>query len=230
MYYLRVQLQTGELQPALGDYEVWIEGPGAPLVTDDHGYSWYSSTNVTVGSTTNGNIHDSDDLDYFKFTVTQTAPYFIYSRGATDVTGKLYDVNYNQIAFDYDSGEGDNFRIERTLNPGVYYLRVQLETGELQPALGDYQVWIEGPGAPLDADNDGYTSDVDCDDNDPLEHPNQTWYKDADNDLYSDGTTNTTSCTRPTGYKVVSELTATSGDCMDNDPLVNPGASELCDN
>ncbi len=43
-----------------------------------------------------------------------------------------------------------------------------------------------------------------------------TWYKDADNDNYSDGTT-LTACDRPTGYKLSTELTASSGDCDDND-------------
>jgi len=74
----------------------------------------------------------------------------------------------------------------------------------------------------------GYVLDnTDCNDNDANEHPGQTWYKDADNDLYSDGT-NTTSCTRPTGYKLASELTATSGDCDDTNAAVNPGATEVC--
>lgn len=94
-----------------------------------------------------------------------------------------------------------------------------------------------------DSDNDGYidsTSDGtcngygcepegcqtvagdDCDDDDYLEHPNQTWYADIDVDGYSDGTTNTTSCTRPLGYKVDTELKATAGDCDDGDPVLNP--------
>ncbi|MEK7425999.1 MAG: hypothetical protein AAB131_19420, partial [Actinomycetota bacterium] len=51
---------------------------------------------------------------------------------------------------DLNSGEGSNFRIERTLNPGTYYLRVNGN-------LGDYQVWIEGPGAPLVTDDHGYS-------------------------------------------------------------------------
>jgi hypothetical protein len=86
-----------------------------------------------------------------------------------------------------------------------------------------------------DADGDGYyypepfgQYDVpDCNDNDPNEHPNQTWYKDEDNDGYSDGTTNTASCTRPQDYKLASELTALSGDCDDNNPLRNPGKTEI---
>ncbi len=55
-----------------------------------------------------------------------------------------------------------------------------------------------------------------------MEHPHQTWYLDVDGDGYSDGTTNTVSCTRPTGYKVASELIATSGDCNDTNPAINP--------
>ncbi len=93
----------------------------------------------------------------------------------------------------------------------------------------------DGYGNPIDtiqacSPPSGYvTNSTDCNDNDPKEHPNQTWYKDADNDGYSDGTINTTSCTRPSGYKVVSELTATSGDCNDSDASVHPGATEVCD-
>lgn len=54
-----------------------------------------------------------------------------------------------------------------------------------------------------------------------IKHGIKIWYKDKDNDGYSDGTQNTTSCTRPAGYKIVSELTATSGDCNDMNPAIN---------
>ncbi|MBI5675717.1 MAG: SBBP repeat-containing protein [Nitrospirae bacterium] len=68
----------------------------------------------------------------------------------------------------------------------------------------------------------------DCDDSDPLEHPNQTWYQDTDNDLYSSGDM-TVQCLRPAGYKASTELTATSGDCNDGNAAINPGATEICD-
>jgi len=75
----------------------------------------------------------------------------------------------------------------------------------------------------------GYvTNNTDCDDNDALEKPGQVWYADVDNDGYSSGTT-LTQCLRPVGYKVASELTATSGDCNDNNPAINPAAQEICD-
>ena len=47
-----------------------------------------------------------------------------------------------------------------------------------------------------------------------------TWYKDADSDQYSDGTT-VIQCARPTGYKLASELAALSGDCNDADASVH---------
>ena len=75
----------------------------------------------------------------------------------------------------------------------------------------------------------GYVSNnTDCDDEDPLEKPGQVWYADVDNDGYSSGTT-LTQCLRPVGYKVASELTATNGDCNDNNSAIKPSATEICD-
>lgn len=68
----------------------------------------------------------------------------------------------------------------------------------------------------IDDDHDGYTENQgDCNDYDRLEYPNQTWYKDSDNDRYSDGVINVT-CPRPANYKVASELYQLSGDINDD--------------
>ncbi len=70
----------------------------------------------------------------------------------------------------------------------------------------------------IDNDLDGFTENQgDCNDYDRLEFPNQVWYKDFDNDGYSDGITIIT-CPRPENYKVISELYQTSGDINDNIP------------
>jgi hypothetical protein len=50
------------------------------------------------------------------------------------------------------------------------------------------------------------------------------WYKDADGDGYTDGTTEV-SCKQPTGY--VSQ--APTGDCDDGNSSINPGRAEICD-
>jgi hypothetical protein len=94
--------------------------------------------------------------------------------------------------------------------------------------------WLN-PEACTDSDGDGYAlqggscGPADCNDSSYIEHPNQIWYKDTDNDGYSDGTINTTSCTRPPGYKAATELISTFGDCNDNNASINPGAAEVCD-
>jgi alpha-tubulin suppressor-like RCC1 family protein len=50
------------------------------------------------------------------------------------------------------------------------------------------------------------------------------FYKDLDGDGYTDGTTQV-GCSAPSGYV----LSATSGDCNDNDPNINPARAEICD-
>jgi uncharacterized delta-60 repeat protein len=52
------------------------------------------------------------------------------------------------------------------------------------------------------------------------------WFKDADKDGYTDGTTKV-SCTKPSDEYVSS---ATAGDCNDADSSRNPGKTEICDN
>ncbi|AEE52691.1 MopE-related protein [Haliscomenobacter hydrossis] len=60
--------------------------------------------------------------------------------------------------------------------------------------------------------------------------PSQVWYKDADNDGYAEtGAPTLTQCLRPAGYKVVTELLASSGDCDDNNAAINPDATEIND-
>ena len=60
------------------------------------------------------------------------------------------------------------------------------------------------------------------------EEPPKTYYKDFDNDGYSEGTS-VTSSTRPTDHKLAAELIATSGDCNDADAAIHTGAIEICD-
>lgn len=75
-----------------------------------------------------------------------------------------------------------------------------------------------------DADGDGFSCRVDCDDADPEQYPGALWYPDGDGDGYgSDDVEPVARCTPPAGHVLV------GGDCNDSDPMVAPGRIEWCD-
>ncbi len=104
-----------------------------------------------------------------------------------------------------------------------------------------------GDSQPVDADDDGYAEDEDCDDGDSGVNPGAvevcdgidndcdgatdeadaadagTWYADADSDAYGNQAVSVVDCDQPAGY--VSD----DNDCDDTDETVHPGAEETCD-
>jgi len=100
-----------------------------------------------------------------------------------------------------------------------------------------------GTGTSVDADDDGFTADEDCDDNDASINPDAdeecdgidndcdgdldegvttTYYQDEDGDGFGTDAT-TEACTSSEGWVPV------SGDCDDTDSLIYPDAEEICD-
>jgi hypothetical protein len=97
---------------------------------------------------------------------------------------------------------------------------------------------------PVDEDGDGYTTEVDCDDENAAVFPSAvetcdgidnncdgeideagaegslTWYADADGDGFGDGATSEEACAAPSGF------VGNDTDCDDTDPRFNPGAIE----
>lgn len=65
------------------------------------------------------------DEDYYKFTITTGGNYTIETVGNSDVQGYLYDSNFNQLAFDDDSGDVSNMKIDYNLSGlSTYYVKV----------------------------------------------------------------------------------------------------------
>lgn len=64
----------------------------------------------------------------------------------------------------------------------------------------------------------------DCDDEDADISPATVWYKDVDDDGYSDGVT-LEQCEQPEGYKLEAELTSLEVDCDDANPNTSPETS-----
>ncbi len=107
------------------------------------------------------------------------------------------------------------------------------------------QAGDSGP-MPVDADQDGWPEDEDCDDSDPAIHPDAdevcdgvdndcdgtvdagardapSWYHDEDGDEYGDYCCVIRACEQPKGR------VADNTDCDDGDASIHPGAPEACD-
>ena len=190
------------------------------------------------------------DNDGYSDGTTQTAcarpTGYKLSTELTATSGDCNDANaaLNPATVWYKDADNDGYSDGTTqtacVRPTGYKLSTELTatSGDCDDANANVHVLLTGY---VDADGDTWTvggavslctngtlpqgyaatqHGEDCNDGDAAINPATVWYKDADGDGYSDGTTQT-ACVRPTGYKLASELTATSGDCNDADANVH---------
>lgn len=160
----------------------------------------------------------------------------------------------------YSINNGSNFNLTGNFNnltPGTYNILV-VSHGDLV-CYGYAEVLVNGGLTPeiyyKDFDDDGYSdgltlevcietmaplgykclsclssSEIDCDDSNPLINPATVWYQDEDSDGYGNGTTYM-GCVPPKGYYLPSQLNGTASDCNDVQYIgdaFNPGKLELC--
>ena len=94
---------------------------------EDHGDTRADATSITVDARIWGAIDPTDDEDYFSFTVSDTADYWIYTLGDLDTVGELLDSNGMLLESD-DYGavlpNPDGFFLWRKLDSGTYYIKV----------------------------------------------------------------------------------------------------------
>lgn len=102
---------------------------------DDHGDDRLASTRLTYGVSTSGNIASSADVDMFRLDLEGRASLEMFSTRDLDTMGVLYDSEGNKLAEDDDSGSGLNFKIEQTVDGGVYYVSVASMMD-----VGDYKI------------------------------------------------------------------------------------------
>ena len=96
-----------------------------PATQDDHGDTRQEATRVGPNSTTQGNLEQGGDVDYFRVAVPSRGTVTVETTGSTDTLGYLENASGGRIASNDDGGTGTNFRIRRTLDPRTYYVRVQ---------------------------------------------------------------------------------------------------------
>lgn len=136
-YFLEV---FGNSSSTQGAYRIQTEGDFA---SDDHGVMCNSAT-VARSLTEPGALTPYGDRDFFQINVKGgTGTVTIFTEGATDTTGRLYDKNclYINGSIDYYNGPDNNFQITQTLSPGIYYVEV---SGNNSDTKGGYNLRLSG--------------------------------------------------------------------------------------
>ena len=91
---------------------------------DDHGDTSGASTFLPMGIRTTGRISPTGDTDAFRLEVPVAARLRVGSSGPADTMGELRDSAGVVLAVRDDGGHGRNFRIERHVKAGIYYVHV----------------------------------------------------------------------------------------------------------
>ena len=117
----------------------YLNPDGGGLGSDDHGGVISNATLVALDSATAGTL-TAGDVDVFAFEVLEAGVITVQSQGNTDTRGTLLDADGATIFSDDDRGQGENFSIRKTVEPGTYYIEVK---GFNERTTGPYTLAIE---------------------------------------------------------------------------------------
>lgn len=95
---------------------------------DDHGDTSGASTFLPLGIRTTGRISPAGDTDAFRLEVPNAGGLRVGTSGPADTVGELRDSTGAVLTVRDDGGHGRNFRIERHVEPGIYYVHVTAAT------------------------------------------------------------------------------------------------------
>ncbi len=127
-----VRLRSPQAVEVSGNY-LYISDMGNQVIrrleieapTDDHGDTPAEATALSAGSSVQGRIETSRDVDYFWLQIPAQSDVEIYTTGSLDTVGSLRDSSNAEIAGNDNGGAVRNFRIARRLAAGVYYIAVR---------------------------------------------------------------------------------------------------------
>jgi|APTNR8051073442_1049403.scaffolds.fasta_scaffold08791_2 hypothetical protein len=88
------------------------------------------------------------DVDHFLFIMPARGEVRVWTTGTTDTDGSIYNsVGRNPYFVNDISASDRNFSMTRTLDPGIYYVRVR--AGAYGNPTGNYQLHLDLPGGPF---------------------------------------------------------------------------------
>ncbi|RIA10005.1 putative secreted protein (Por secretion system target) [Flavobacteriaceae bacterium MAR_2010_72] len=197
-----------------------------------------AGTDVDAESCGGSSGNARDDV-WFKFVAqTTNANITIEPNNSHDFVLTLYSGDCNSLSYLDCSDSNINTPAFEEINysgltiGNTYYVRTYY-FGNNTPASPTFNIKIWTPGTATDADGDGYSNVVDCDDNDPLINPEAAeipgnsidencdgmyeWYQDNDGDSYGSTIVVQSSNSTPGVGESSNSL-----DCDDGDPNINP--------
>ena len=124
-YYVAVVGATG--RTATGAYTLAVRftsGGGGGGRADDHGNTRGQATRVGLNTTVEGVLERRGDVDYFQLTVTRAGTLEVETSGTTDTFGYLGDATGRWLSRNDDTAGDVNFRIERQVTAGTYYVAI----------------------------------------------------------------------------------------------------------
>ena len=118
-------------------------------VGDDHGDTFGAATGISLGSSIAGRIDHGQDRDVFRLDLTGASGLtnvWIYTTGAVDTIGWLYDRSSNLRGFNDEitSRHDTNYHLRAVLPRGIYYIA----TRSFEGATGDYYLHAQESSEP----------------------------------------------------------------------------------
>ena len=124
-------------------------GGGGNGSGDDHGNTRSGATVLPTNVSRAGRIDPGDDTDYFSVRLSESGALGVGTSGNLDTRGELQSSSGAALGNDDDGGDGNNFRIERQVDAGTYYVKVE----SYRTNTGGYTVHIEFNSAGSGGDN-----------------------------------------------------------------------------
>ena len=115
-----------------------VEEPDPPT-GDDHGNTTGDATVVSGISTTQGELEQGGDVDYFRIDLDHPGRLTVETTGPTDTYGTLSGPN-GLIGENDDAGEGANFLINANVEAGAHYVAVR---GFNSSTTGSYTLVVD---------------------------------------------------------------------------------------
>ena len=107
----------------------------------------FTAASIGPGSMAAGAVDEAGDVDYWRVAIPSRGTLSAETTGTTDTVGALENEDGITLATNDDGGAGLNFRIQRDVDAGTYFIRV----AAADTSFGDYVLHVDHAPSSIDA-------------------------------------------------------------------------------